>query len=101
MSVLKVITEPHQFGIHLGIPVHELEKIEKNHPHDVDRQMTEVIKYWHKNYDCSWGALATAVKNMGKDDNLSQRLRELHLKAVGNAEAVVTKPVEKAAAKAR
>ena len=100
---LKVITEPHQLGIYLSVPTHELEKFEKNHPKDVDRQMAEVIKYWHNNADdCSWEALANAVEKMGRYDNLVKRLRERHSKPAGqNVEVVVNEPVEKTAAIAR
>ena len=99
-----MITEPYQLGIHLSVPTDELDKFEKNHHKDVDRQMIEVIKYWHNNADdCSWEALANAVEKMDKYGNLVKRLREWHSKPVGQnaAEVVVNKPVKKTAAVAR
>ena len=64
----------------LGIEPHELEKIERNHPRDVDRQMAEVIDYWlRNNSDCSWGALASAVEKMGGHQNLVKELRDRNL----------------------
>jgi hypothetical protein len=63
--------------VHLGIKPYELEKIEKNHPRDVGRQMAEVIKYWLRNSsDCSWEALASAVEKMGGHGNLVEKLRD-------------------------
>ena len=84
-----------------------METFEKNHPKDVDRQMTEVIKYWYNNNgDCSWEALAKAVEQMGSHRNLVKRLRELHsnhvqVENVNSSEVVVSRTVEKTAAKAR
>ena len=102
-----MITDPYQFGINLGVPAHELNKIEKNHPNDVNRQMADVINYWQDNPgDHSWKALANAVEKMGKYGNLVKELRERHSESAGQNEVVkskpvVTKPVEKTAAKAR
>ena len=99
--------EPHQLGIFLCVPPHELDKFEKDHPNDVNRQMTEVIKYWDNNADdCSWEALANAVQKMGKYGNLVKSLREQHSKPVGGVETGVTnktaeKTMEKTAAKTR
>ena len=104
-----MITDPHQFGIHLGVPTHELDKFEKNHPTSVDRQMTEVIIYWQNNADdCSWRTLATAVERMGTYGNLAKKLREQHSESAGQNEVMkskpvitCTKPVEKTTVKAR
>jgi hypothetical protein len=77
LSAIKEITKPHKLGMHLHIPPHELEKIEENFPRDVDRQRTEVIKYWLRNSsDCSWEALARAVEEMGGHRNLVEKLRD-------------------------
>ena len=107
IEAIKVITDPHQFGIHLGVPAHELDKFEKNYPTNVDRQMTEVIKYWRNNADdCSWRTLANAVERMGAHGNLVKKLREQHSESTGQNEVmklkpVITKPEEKTAVKAR
>lgn len=69
--------------------------------------MTEVIKYWYNNNsDCSWEALAKAVERMGSHRNLVKQLRELHsnhvqVENVNSSEVVVSRTVEKTAAKAR
>ncbi|MCG8622508.1 MAG: death domain-containing protein [Proteobacteria bacterium] len=69
----------------LGIESHELEKIEKNYPQNVDRQMAEVIKHWlHNSSDCSWEALASAVEKMGGHGNLVKNLRDRHLENTTN-----------------
>ena len=86
VSSLEEITKAHILGIHLGIETHKLEKIEENHPRDVDRQMTEVIKHWQRNNtDCSWEALANAVEKMGEHENLVKRLRDRHLDTLNSA----------------
>ena len=104
-----MITEPYTLGIYLGVPLHELDKIEKNHK-DVDRQMIEVIKYWQNNTpgpgDCSWKALANAVDKMDKYGNLVKQLRDRHsthvqMENVDSSEVEVVKSVNETAAKAR
>ena len=81
LSALKEITRPHQLGIYLNIETYQLEKIETDHPR-IERQMTEVIKYWLRNStDCSWKVLASAVEKMGSHGNLVKRLRDMHLEA--------------------
>ena len=86
VSALKEITDPYLLGVNLGIEECELKKIEKNHPRDVDRQMVEVIAFWQRNSsDCSWRALASAVKKMGGHGNLVKRLRDRHKEALKTA----------------
>ena len=60
---VKEITDPFILGVHLGIKLHELKKIDENYPRDVDR----VLNYWLcDSSDCSLEALAiAAVENMG------------------------------------
>ena len=80
ISALKDISDPCTLGVHLGIELSKLKKIERNHPRDVDRQLIEVIEYWrHSRSDRSWEALASAVENMGGHGNLMQELRDKHL----------------------
>jgi hypothetical protein len=77
ISALEEITDPYILGLHLGILSHELKKIEKNFPRDVDRQMAEVIENWQRSSsNCSWEALASAVKEMGGHGNLVKKLRD-------------------------
>ena len=80
ISAIKEIMDPYTLGVQLGIESHELKKIEKNYPQDLDRQMAEVIEYWlHNSSDCTWGALASAVEKMGGHGNLVKELRGKHL----------------------
>ena len=80
VSALKDISDPCTLGVHLGIELPKLKKIERNHPRDVDRQMIEVIEYWRQSRsDHSWGALAIAVEKMGGHGNLVEKLRDKHL----------------------
>ena len=67
-------------GVHLHIESQELETIEKDNPHQIKRRMTKVIIHWQRNNsDCSWGALASAVEEMGGYGNLVKKLRDRHL----------------------
>ena len=60
----------HQFGIHLGLPPHELEIIQKQFPHDFSQAFTQVLLLWlRKNYNVerygppTWQALVKAVEH--------------------------------------
>ena len=79
-DVLEAVTEvikPYELGIQLKVDLAELDSIEKNHSKDIDRQKTEVIKYWLRNSpDASWTALANAVERMGGHARFVETLRE-------------------------
>ena len=65
LAALAEVTKPYQLGIQLRIESSELDTIERNHSKDIDRQKTEVIKYWLRNSpDPSWTTLASAVERM-------------------------------------
>ena len=75
LATLKEVAKPYQLGIQLKIDSSELDTIEKDHPKDIDRQKTEVIKYWLRNSpDASWTTLANAVERMGGHARLAERL---------------------------
>ena len=77
LAALTEITDPYQLGIQLKVDLAELDTIEKNHPENVGRQKTEVIKYWLRNSpDASWTTLASAVERMGGHARLVETLRE-------------------------
>ena len=66
LAAIEEVTKPYQLGIQLKIDSSQLDTIEKNHARDIDRQKTEVIKYWlHNSPDASWTTLANAVERMG------------------------------------
>ena len=70
--------KPYQLGVHLEVPPEDLERFEQEHPNDVTRQRTEVIKYWLRNIaNATWSALATAVEKIGGHQLLVTRLRDL------------------------
>ena len=69
-------TKWHEFGLRLGLRKNTLDVIEKNHPHDVSRCMTECISQWLSradNVDSRGGA------NL---DSLSDALRSMNETAV-------------------
>ena len=77
LAALKEVAKPYQLGIQLKIDSSELDTIEKDHPRGIDRQKTEVIKYWLRNSpDASWTTLANAVERMGGHARLVETLRE-------------------------
>ena len=74
------ITNLYNFGLQLGIDSKVLDRIERNHRNDVERQKSEIIKYWHRNTQESertWGRIADAIKRLGDHCNLETRLRQL------------------------
>ena len=76
IAALRDVTTPYQLGIQFNIDPSKLDEIERNHRGDINRQKTEVIKYWLRNSpDASWTTLANAVERMGGHDNLVETLR--------------------------
>ena len=76
LAALTEVAEPYHLGIQLKIDLVELDTIEKNHPGNITRQKTEVIKYWLRNSpDASWTTLANAVERTGGHAGLVKRLR--------------------------
>ena len=76
-QVLKEINTVHQLGIYLEIPTENLERFEREYPHDIARQRAEVITHWLRN--CiypTWDGLTAAVEKLGRYSNLVKRLRE-------------------------
>ena len=75
---LKEMTaEWYQFGVQLEIPAATLNTLERDHPHDARRCMTEVITRWLQNSpECSWAKLAQAVEAMGDYAALAEKLRQ-------------------------
>ena len=85
LAALTEVTEPYQLGIQIKIDLAELKGIEKNHPGDIDRQKTEVVKYWlHNSPDTSWTTLANAVERMGGHGMLARTLREREQSIMGD-----------------
>ena len=79
LADLSEVTKPYQLGIQLKIDLAELDTIEKNHPRDIGRQKTEVIKYWLRNSrDPSWNLLISAVERLGGHAKLTKKLRKEH-----------------------
>ena len=63
-----------ELGIHLGVPPHELNKIEREGG-GVDACKRKMLSYWLKNsQDVSWEALKGALFDMNKHDNLARNL---------------------------
>ena len=76
LAAIKEVTRPYQLGIQLTIDSSQLDTIERNHPGDIDRQKTEVVKYWLRNSsDASWTTLANAVERIGGHARLAERLK--------------------------
>ena len=76
LIALKGVSKPYQLGIELKVDLSKLNRVEKNHPRDIDPQKAEVIKYWLCNSpDASWTALADAVERIGGHANLVSALR--------------------------
>lgn len=75
---LREITDPYSLGVQLGVPPEDLERFERDYPHDVTRQRSQVITYWLRNSaDASWSTLASAVERVGGHRLVVIRLRRL------------------------
>ena len=76
MSELTEVTEWHQLGVQLEVPVVTLQTIESNHPNDAQRRKTEVLIWWFQNsLEISWEKLAQAVEAVGGHATVVKRLR--------------------------
>jgi hypothetical protein len=85
LAALKEGIKPYKLGIQLKIDSSELDEIERNHPKDIDRQKTEVVKCWLRNSsDASWTTLANAVERMGGHARLVKSLREKEQSIMGD-----------------
>ena len=77
---LEEITNPYNFGLQLGIDSKVLDRIDKDHKNDIERQRSEIITYWYRNTKKSertWGSLADAIGRLGGHSNLEAELRQL------------------------
>ena len=73
---LEEITNPYNFGLQLGIDSKVLDRIDKDHKNDIERQRSEIITYWYRNTKKSertWGSLADAIGRLGGHSNLEAR----------------------------
>lgn len=72
------IKDYHQLGICLDIDTVVLGRIEHDSQHNTKQQLANIISYWQRNNeDHSWGALATALENVGGYKMLVRKLRNL------------------------
>ena len=81
---LKEITNPYNFGLQLWINSEVLDHIDTDHRHNVERQRSEIIKFWYRNTkesERTWERVADAVKRLGGHRNLETKLRQLHAAA--------------------
>ena len=86
MRELEEITNPYNFGLQLGIDSKVLDRIDRDHRNDVERQRSEIIKYWYRNTKKSertWGSLADAIGRLGGHSNLETELRQLGMTPTG------------------
>ena len=79
-SELATVTNWHQLGINLGLPKHELDKIECDYQGN-DRQRLEMLDKWLKQMPSAvWANVVSALKQMGEN-----RVAEnIHQKYVGS-----------------
>ena len=74
------ITNLYNFGLQLGIDSKVLDRIDREHRNDIERQRSEIIKFWYRNTvesERTWGRVADAIKRLGDHRNLETRLRQL------------------------
>ena len=57
-----------------------LDRIERDHRNDIERQRSEIIKSWYRNTaesERTWGKIADAIGKLGDHRNLEIKLRQL------------------------
>ena len=77
---LEEITNLYNFGLQLGIDSKVLDRIDREHRSDIERQRSEIVKYWYRNTaesECTWGRIADAIGRLGGHSNLEMKLRQL------------------------
>ena len=77
---MEEITNLYNFGLQLDIDSKVLDRIERDYRNDVERQRSEIIKFWYRNTEESertWGRVADAIKRLGGHRNLETKLRQL------------------------
>ena len=73
-----IASEYFELGTQLELEYEQLKAIENDHKGNQSRCLIEIIILWRNNTtgECSWSALAEAVKRVGGHDNLVRELRE-------------------------
>ena len=87
IAELKTVTDWHSLGIHLGVPGHQLKKIEQDFQ-SMERRKAEVLQYWLGNCPAenrSWQTIVAALKAMDCE-NLAKKLK----KKYANNQSLVT-----------
>ena len=75
----------YELGIVLMVPHTKLDEIRANHPNDVSRCLTEVIKYWLRNSKVSWEVLWKALcKHSVAEVNLGIEIQDWYMKKIWN-----------------
>ena len=63
------------FGTLLGVPSHELRKLDEDHPRNKERKLTEVFEYWLKDgKDVSWVAIFEALKAIPSEKHILNKI---------------------------
>ena len=79
VQLKEIANKSFELGVQLGIDVCDLRKLTSNA--DYDRQLINIADYWINNCrECSWRKLADAVKGLGGQKLLEERLRNLEAK---------------------
>ena len=82
---LENITDWFPFGVCLGVPVAELQKIEASHHGEVERCKIEMLQYWLRNsQNTSWEDVLHALE-LSNEHLLASRLKRQYLPAIDSA----------------
>ena len=72
------------FGVHLGLPTNELEKIEASHRGELDRCKIAMLQYWLTNSaNPTWKDVVQALEKIGQAV-LALRVQEKYLLPTGS-----------------
>ena len=70
----------YQLGIQLEVPIHILRKIERQHPHDESRMLTEMLEYWKDDEeDSSWEKIVKALQRISGHRKIITEIRSKYM----------------------
>ena len=74
-SELKTVINWHQLGLNLGLPKHELDKIERDYQGN-DRQRLEMLDKWlQRTSNATWRDVVNPLKQMG-ENSVAESIRQ-------------------------
>ena len=79
MECIKLLKSKNgKIGRVLKVPEDRIDTFERNNPDDPEEVRVQIIKYWMKNQESSWSAIADVAEKLG-EENLAKKIQsKLH-----------------------